>query len=91
MRIAAFVIGLMFCLGAVVDAFQTIILPRRPTGRLRITRLFYIVTWKPWAAIARHTRNPRVREQIYSAYGPGSLLLLLIESGFQLSIRKAAT
>lgn len=78
MRVAALIAGLLFCLGVVLDAFQTIILPRRPTGRFRITRLFYIVTWSPWAAVARHTRNPKVREQIYSTFGPGSLLLLLI-------------
>jgi Ion channel len=78
MRVAALIAGLLFCLSAVLDAFQTIILPRRPTGRFRITRLFYVITWKPWAALARHTRNPKVREQIYSTFGPGSLLLLLI-------------
>src|ERR1019366_4934403 len=78
MRAAALIAGLLFCLSAVLDAFQTIILPRRPTGRFRITRLFYVVTWKPWAALARHTRNPKVRDQIYSWYGPGSLLLLLM-------------
>ncbi|HEX9202063.1 MAG TPA: potassium channel family protein [Acidobacteriaceae bacterium] len=78
MRAAALIAGLLFCLSAILDAFQTIILPRRPTGRFRITRLFYIVTWSPWAALARHTRNPKVREQIYSTFGPGSLLLLLI-------------
>jgi hypothetical protein len=78
MRIVALIAGLLFCLGTLVDAFQTIILPRRPTGRFRITRIFYIVTWKPWAAIARLPRNPKVREQIYSTYGPGSLLLLLM-------------
>ena len=78
MRVAAFVIGLMFCLGAVVDAFQTIILPRRPTGRFRITRLFYIVTWVPWAALARRIRNRKLREMAFSTYGPGSLLFLLI-------------
>jgi hypothetical protein len=77
-RIAAFAIGLLFCLGAVLDAFQTIILPRRPTGRLRITRLFYIMTWGPWAAMARRVANAKTREQIYSIYGPGSLLLLLV-------------
>jgi Ion channel len=77
MRIAALIAGLLFCLSAVLDAFQTIILPRRPTGRFRITRLFYIVTWEPWSALARHIRNRKVREQIYSIYGPGSLLLLL--------------
>jgi hypothetical protein len=78
MRIAALLIGLLFCLGAILDAFQTIILPRRPTGRFRITRLFYIVTWTPWAALARHVRKPKLREQIYSTFGPGSLLLLLV-------------
>src|ERR1019366_6811121 len=78
MRIAALIAGLLFCLSAVLDAFQTIILPRRPTGRFRITRIFYIATWIPWAAVARHVRNPKVREQIYSTYGPGSLLLLLM-------------
>ena len=78
MRIAALIAGLLFCLGAVLDAFQTIILPRRPTGRFRITRLFTIVTWTPWAALARRTRNRKLREQMYSIYGPGSLLLLLV-------------
>jgi hypothetical protein len=78
MRIAALIVGLLFCTGVVLDAFQTIILPRRPVGRFRITKFFYILTWMPWAAIARHTRNPKLREQLYSWYGPGSLLLLLI-------------
>ncbi len=77
MRIAALIVGLLFCLSTLLDAFQTIILPRRPVGRFRITRFFYILTWKPWAAFARHVRNPKVREQIYSTYGPASLLLLL--------------
>jgi len=78
MRFAALIAGLLLCLSVLVDAFQTIILPRRPVGRLRITRAFYIATWKPWAAVARRTRNPKLREQFYSVFGPGSLLLLLI-------------
>jgi len=76
-RIAALIAGVFFCLGAVLDAFQTIILPRRPTGRLRITRLFFILTWSPWSAIARRCMKPKLREQVYSIFGPGSLLLLL--------------
>jgi hypothetical protein len=78
MRVAALIAGLLFCLSVVVDAFQTIILPRRPVGRFRITKLFYIVTWNPWSAFARHVRDPKAREQIYSIFGPGSLLLLLV-------------
>jgi hypothetical protein len=77
-RVAASIFGVLFCLGAILDAFQTIILPRRPTGRLRITRLFFIATWVPWSAVARRLKNSKAREQVYSIYGPGSLLLLLV-------------
>ncbi|HXE06296.1 MAG TPA: potassium channel family protein [Acidobacteriaceae bacterium] len=78
MRTAALIAGLLLCLSVLVDAFQTIILPRRPVGHLRITRLFYIVTWAPWSFLARHISNRKAREQLYSIYGPGSLLLLLV-------------
>ena len=64
------IFGLLCCLGVSLDAFQTIILPRRPTGRLRITRLFYIATWQPWAALARLVKDRKVREQFYSIFGP---------------------
>ena len=78
MRAAALVIGLVLCLSAMLDAFQTIILPRRPVGRLRITRFFYATTWRPWSTFARNISNRKIREQIYSIYGPLSLLLLLM-------------
>jgi hypothetical protein len=69
----------IFCLFAVLfDAFQTIILPRRAIGRFRITRLFYIVTWRPWSFFARRLHHPRKRETLLSYYGPLSLILLLV-------------
>jgi hypothetical protein len=77
-HVAAFIVGLFCCLGVALDAFQTIILPRRPTGRFQITRIFFVTTWAPWVAMAEHTRNKKVRDQIYSIYGPLSLLLLLL-------------
>ena len=78
MHITALLSGLVCCFGVALDAFQTIILPRRPSGRLRITRLFYVLTWNPWRAVALHIRNNRVREEMYSIYGPLSLILLLV-------------
>lgn len=78
MHVAAFIVALFFCLGVALDAFQTIILPRRPTGRFQITRLFFVGTWTPWVLMAERARNKKVREQIYSVYGPLSLLLLLL-------------
>jgi hypothetical protein len=65
-------------LGAVLDAFQTIILPRRPQGRFRITRLFFLVTWRPWVAMCDAINSRRVRDQLYSIFGPLSLILLLV-------------
>jgi hypothetical protein len=77
LHVVALIAGLFCCLGVALDVFQTIILPRRPTGRFQITRMFFVATWSPWAAMARHTRNEKAREQLYSVYGPLSLLLLL--------------
>jgi hypothetical protein len=74
----AFIAGTVCLLGVALDAFQTIVLPRRPAGRFRITKLFFVATWGPWASMAQRTGNKRIREQIYSIYGPLSLLLLLL-------------
>ncbi len=78
MHSSALIVGILLCFGVVLDAFQTIVLPRRPTGRLRITAVFYRLTWTPWAALTRLIRSERVREQAYSIYGPLSLILLLV-------------
>jgi hypothetical protein len=63
---------------ALLDAFQTVVSPRRATGRFRITRLFYIVTWWPWSRVATRIHHPRKRETALSFYGPLSLLLLIV-------------
>jgi hypothetical protein len=75
--IVIFLAGVLCLLVVLFDAFQTIILPRRAIGRLRITSIFYIVTWRPWAFVARRLRHPRRRETVLSVYGPLSLILLL--------------
>jgi hypothetical protein len=75
--IAAFLLGLLCCLGVFLDAFQTIILPRRPKGRFRITRVFFLLTWQPWVALGQAIRSQKIRDQVYSIFGPLSLILLL--------------
>jgi hypothetical protein len=77
LHIVASIAGAL-CLAAVfVDAFQTILLPRRPTGRYRITRGFLILTWRQWSVLASRTKDSKAREQLLSVYGPLSLILLL--------------
>lgn len=76
MHVLAVLFGVVFLTGVLLDAFQTIILPRRPVGRFRITRLFFLATWGPWRWLAQRWPVKRSREQMYSFYGPSSLLLL---------------
>ena len=78
MRVLAAIAGVVCLLTVLLDAFQTIILPRRATGRFRLTRIFYIVTWMPWAWAAQRVRNARRRETAFSFYGPLSLIFLLM-------------
>jgi hypothetical protein len=78
MRTLTTVAGIICILIVLLDAFQTVILPRRAAGRLRLTRLFYIVTWMPWRTVAMRIHHPRKRETVLSFYGPLSLIFLLI-------------
>jgi Ion channel len=77
-RALSLIAGVACLFFVLLDAFQTIILPRRATGRFRITRVFYIVTWGPWRSIAMRIRNPRKRETCLSYYGPLSLVVLIM-------------
>ena len=70
--------GLALILIVLWDAFETIILPRRVTRKFRLARLFYLSSWRAWAALVRHLPDGRRRDSLLSYYGPLSLLLLLI-------------
>lgn len=78
MQALTMVAGIVCLVGVLLDAFQTIILPRRAVWRFRLTRVFYILTWKPWRFIASRIRNSRLRETAFSYYGPLSLIFLLV-------------
>jgi hypothetical protein len=60
-----------------VDAFNTLVLARRTRHVFRIARLYYQLTWRPFAALARKIQSPLRRESILGVYGPMSLLLLI--------------
>ncbi len=78
MRILTLTAGIACLFAVLLDAFQTIILPRRASGRFRLTRLFYIATWKPWVFFTGLQHDPRKRESAFSYYGPMSLIFLLV-------------
>ena len=78
MRIPILLAGIVCLFVVLLDAFQTIILPRRATGRFRLTRLFFIATWRPWVLVTRGLHDKRKKDFCYSYYGPMSLIFLLV-------------
>jgi hypothetical protein len=77
MRIVTLIAGVICLFAVLLDAFQTIILPRRATGRFRLTRIFYIVTWRPWVFFTLRMCGLKRRETVFSFFGPLSLIILL--------------
>ncbi|TMG42787.1 MAG: two pore domain potassium channel family protein [Chloroflexi bacterium] len=83
MQIVGGLIGLFLVGGVLRDAFETIVLPRRVSG-VRLSKVFYQLTWKPWAAVGRRMPLGDRREAFLSTYGPISLLMLIVLWGILL-------
>jgi hypothetical protein len=77
MALIAAILGIVLIMTTLWDAFETVILPRRVTHRIRFTRLFYRRTWLIWKVVVREIASHKRQETIFSFYGPLSLLLLL--------------
>jgi hypothetical protein len=69
-------LGVLVVVVVLVDAFETVVLPRRVNRRWRITVAVYRVSWPAYRSVAHRVRNPQQREVVLSYYGPASLLLL---------------
>ena len=72
------VVGVVLIGVVLLDAFETVVLPRRATRRLRLARLVFRSTWQLWSAPARGRWHSGERRETYlSYYGPFALLLLI--------------
>lgn len=77
MRLLPAIPGVALILIILWDAFETIILPRRVTRRIRLTTFFYRVISVPWLYAARQMGSFKRREKFLGLFGPLSLLMLL--------------
>jgi hypothetical protein len=75
--ITAVVIGLIIIWAVLLDAFETVVLPRRVLRNFKLTAYFYRRTWIPWRRIASHIRTPSRQQNFLGYFGPLSLILLL--------------
>jgi hypothetical protein len=75
--VLAFVLGGGLIAIVLWDAFETMVLPRSVSRRIRLTGIYYRRTWRPWAAIARRISADDRRERFLAVYGPLSLIGLV--------------
>lgn len=77
MAVFVAICAILLILAVLWDAFETVILPRRVTQRLRVTVLVYRITWPAYLAVVKRMRQSSRRETFLSFYGPFTLLMLL--------------
>lgn len=70
--------GVVLIFVILLDAFETIVLPRRIKRTFRITGWFYKNTWTIWMGLARHIPSANRREGFLAYFGPLSLIFLLV-------------
>ena len=77
MHISAIVFGIVIIWAVLLDAFETVVLPRRVLRNFKLTAYFYRRTWIPWRWIARQIKNASRQQNFLGYFGPLSLILLL--------------
>jgi len=75
--IPAIIFGVVIILVVLLDAFETVVLPRRVTRNFKLTAWFYRPTWIPWRNIAGRIRNFTRQQSFLGYFGPLSLIMLL--------------
>jgi hypothetical protein len=75
--VASIIFGLIVIWVVLLDAFETVVLPRRVTRHFKLTAWFYRQTWIPWRGIARRIKTTSRQQNWLGYFGPLSLILLM--------------
>ena len=77
MHVLALISGAVIIIVVLLDAFETVVLPRRVQRHFRISAWFYRYTWVPYAKLASHIHSQKRRETMLGYFGPLSMIGLL--------------
>jgi hypothetical protein len=78
MRVVGAIGGGALILFVLLDAFETVLLPRRVSRRLRLPGLFFGPLWRIWSGLARRLPSVQRRENVLGFYALLSLIMLLV-------------
>jgi hypothetical protein len=77
LHIVGVVFGVAIIWVVLLDAFETVVLPRRVLRNFKLTAYFYRRTWIPWRKIASRIKKTSRQQNFLGYFGPLSLILLL--------------
>jgi len=75
--IVGVVLGTVIIWVVLLDAFETVVLPRRVLRNFKLTAYFYRRTWIPWRKIASRIKTTSRQQNFLGYYGPLSVILLM--------------
>jgi len=78
MPIFTTIAGLAIIIAVLLDAFETVVLPRRVSRHFRLTAWFFRYVWVPWLKAAHHIQSPTRRETFLGYFGPLFSIVLLV-------------
>jgi len=78
MPYAAAAAALLILLIVLQDAFEVMLLPRRVHRRIRLTRIYFTLSWSVWSWIGAMTRDEGRRERFLSVFGALFMMILFV-------------
>ncbi len=78
MEWGALVLGIVILAWTLRDVFRTVVTPRAAHGRFRLSRILFLLIWRPWRwlGLRRHTVDGR--ERFLAVAAPAIFFLLLV-------------
>ncbi len=78
MALVVGIAGLLLILTTMWDVFEVIVLPRRVTRKVRLSRLAVRTSWVAWSRLVSRIRVRGRREAYFGFFGPMMLIVVLV-------------
>jgi hypothetical protein len=70
--------GIVLLLWTMLDVFRTLVMPRAARGRIRLSRILFLVMWRPWRWVGVRRTTVQTRERVLAAAAPFLFFVQLV-------------
>jgi hypothetical protein len=77
LHLASGLAGSLLACVVLLDALETVVLPRRVCSAFRLSAWYYRLSWRPWMGLVARLSSQGRREALLGHFGPLSLVVLL--------------